>query len=140
MRPLLVIAIKLMLFSTSLAQNAKVTVNIRGLISSNGKVFVALFANKQGFPDNTANQAFYTNTITPIEKQASFSCTLQPGTYALSVFHDANSNQQLDKNWVGYPKEKFGFSNNPRVTISAPNFEECSFKVEKDMVVTIDLN
>lgn len=129
-----------MLVSTSFAQNAKVTVNIRGLISSNGKVFVALFDNKNGFPDNAAKHAYSTNIIAPVDKQASFTISLPSGTYAISVFHDANNNQELDKNWVGYPKEKFGFSNNPKVTISAPNFEECSFKVDKDMVINIDLD
>lgn len=34
-----------------------------------------------------------------------------PGEYALMVYHDENSNERIDKNFVGIPKEPLGFSN-----------------------------
>jgi uncharacterized protein (DUF2141 family) len=37
---------------------------------------------------------------------------LPAGTYGISVMHDANSNEKLDSNMIGIPKEGFGFSNN----------------------------
>ena len=37
---------------------------------------------------------------------------LPAGVYAVSVFHDENMNQKLDKNFVGVPKEEYGASNN----------------------------
>jgi len=36
---------------------------------------------------------------------------IPPGTYALVVIHDENMNGKLDTNWVGIPKEGYGFSN-----------------------------
>jgi uncharacterized protein (DUF2141 family) len=57
---------------------------------------------------------------------------LPPGRYALAVYHDMNDNWKLDKNFVGYPKEPFGFSNNYRPVFSGPNFEDCAFEIKEN--------
>jgi uncharacterized protein (DUF2141 family) len=48
------------------------------------------------------------------------------GTYAISMLDDENKNLDMDS-FLGIPKEGFGFSNNPKVGFSAPDFEECTF-------------
>jgi len=55
--------------------------------------------------------------------------TLPPGVYAVSVFHDENMNQKLDKNFVGVPKEGYGDSNNPKKKMGPPSFEETKFQL-----------
>lgn len=57
---------------------------------------------------------------------------LPPGRYALALYHDMNDNWKLDKNFVGYPKEPYGFSNNYRPVFSGPNFEDCAFEVKEN--------
>lgn len=47
----------------------------------------------------------------------------QPGSYALSIFHDENQNGRLDT-FVGIPREGFGFSRNPVIRFGAPRFEQ----------------
>jgi uncharacterized protein (DUF2141 family) len=37
-----------------------------------------------------------------------------PNTYAVSVFHDENSNGKLDTNFMGIPREGVGASNGAR--------------------------
>jgi uncharacterized protein (DUF2141 family) len=54
---------------------------------------------------------------------------LPAGVYAVSVFHDENMNQKLDKNFVGIPKEGYGASNNPRKKMGPPTFEETKIQV-----------
>ncbi|MFN8344857.1 MAG: DUF2141 domain-containing protein [Spirosomataceae bacterium] len=56
---------------------------------------------------------------------------LPPGRYALALYHDMNDNWKLDKNFVGYPKEPFGFSNNYRPIFSGPGFEDCAFEINE---------
>lgn len=56
---------------------------------------------------------------------------LPPGRYALALYHDMNDNWKLDKNFVGYPKEPYGFSNNYRPVFSGPDFEDCVFEVKE---------
>lgn len=52
-----------------------------------------------------------------------------PGTYAVKVFHDVNDNGVLDTNWMGIPKEPYGFSNDAMGTFGPPSFQQASFKV-----------
>lgn len=50
------------------------------------------------------------------------------GPFAIRVFHDANGNGALDKNFMGIPKEKYGFSNNPRIIAGPPKYAELLFE------------
>ena len=51
------------------------------------------------------------------------------GTYALKVFHDENDNGKLDTNFVGMPKEAFGFSNDAMGRFGPPDFDAASFEL-----------
>ncbi len=51
------------------------------------------------------------------------------GTYAVKVFHDVDENGTLDTNWMGIPKEPYGFSNDAMGTFGPPSFQQASFKV-----------
>ena len=62
-----------------------------------------------------------------------------PGTYAISVFHDANENGKLDSNFAGIPKEGFGFSNNAMGMFGPPSFEEAKFAFEGEKKIEIML-
>lgn len=53
--------------------------------------------------------------------------SLPEGNYALSIFHDLDSDNSIDKNFFGYPKEPFGFSQNVKPIFRAPRFEEAQF-------------
>jgi|TARA_Y100000310_G_scaffold35292_1_gene33366 uncharacterized protein (DUF2141 family) len=48
------------------------------------------------------------------------------GSYAVSVFHDVNSNGELDSGFFGIPKEPYGFSNNIK-KLTPPSFQEATF-------------
>ncbi|MBW2399025.1 MAG: DUF2141 domain-containing protein [Deltaproteobacteria bacterium] len=57
------------------------------------------------------------------------------GDYALKVFHDENDNQKLDTNFVGMPKEKFGFSNDVMGRFGPPSFEQARFRFEEPATI-----
>ena len=57
----------------------------------------------------------------------------KPGTYALVVIHDENKNGKFD-----VFSEGFGFSNNPKIRFSAPDYEQAAFEI-KPGVTTIDI-
>ncbi|KAA9339908.1 DUF2141 domain-containing protein [Hymenobacter busanensis] len=65
---------------------------------------------------------------------------LEPGEWAVAITQDVNNNDKLDKNMVGIPTEPYGFSNNFRPRLAAPDFDDCKFTVEgPGKVVTINL-
>ncbi|MBC7572548.1 MAG: DUF2141 domain-containing protein [Spirosoma sp.] len=71
--------------------------------------------------------------------QAAFS--VDPGEYAVAVYHDENGNGKMDKRVFGIPKEPYGFSNDFRPTLSAPKFSDCRFKVGNEgKTIRVKLN
>ena len=56
--------------------------------------------------------------------------SLASGTYSIRFFHDENSNDNLDTNWLGLPAEGYGFSNNASAIFGAPSFEDRLFELK----------
>lgn len=56
---------------------------------------------------------------------------LKPGTYAVKVFHDINSDGELNTSWVGWPQEPFGFSNDAPVNMGPPSFKLAAITVKE---------
>ena len=110
---------------------ATLTVHVIGARNTKGKIRAALFRGAEGFP-NDASQAIQKQAADinpqPSSAQIVFS-DLPAGVYAVSVFHDENMNQKLDKNFVGVPKEGYGASNNPKKRMGPPSFEETKFRL-----------
>ena len=121
---------------------ATLTVRVTGARNAKGKIRAALFRGTEGFPDD-ATHAFRTEPadIDPQTSSAQIVFTdLPAGVYAVSVFHDENMNEKLDKNFVGMPKEGYGASNNPKKKMGPPSFEETKFQFSgKDHSLEIKL-
>ena len=66
---------------------------------------------------------------------------IPPGTYALAVIHDENMNGKIDADWLGIPKEGYGFSNDVKALLGTPSFSAASFKYDGETLdLTISLN
>jgi uncharacterized protein (DUF2141 family) len=51
----------------------------------------------------------------------------RPGAYLLAVYHDEDGDRKLDRNFIGLPKEGFGFSNNAPAAVGLPSFDAARF-------------
>lgn len=115
-------------------------VSISGASSDAGSIRILVFSKPSGFPDQV-KQAVRSISLPPKSGKASFKLTdLPAGTYAIGIIHDQDNNGKLSTNAVGYPTEKFGFSNNPKVYFGPPAFEKAAFVLGKTAVsLEIDL-
>lgn len=52
---------------------------------------------------------------------------LEPGRYAAALYHDENGNDKFDQGIFGIPLEGYAFSNNAKVFLMAPSFEDAAF-------------
>lgn len=117
---------------------AEVTVLVANLRSAQGTVMLALFEGEARFlqPDGAVDDQ-------RVEADRSLvSMTFRnvaPGRYAISVVHDENGNGKLDRNLVGIPTERFGFSNDAFGNAAPPAFAKAAFDVTVDTVLTINL-
>ena len=106
-------------------------VSISGASNEAGSIRILVFSKPSGFPDQV-KQAVRSISLAPKNGKASFKLIdLAAGTYAIGVIHDEDNNGKLSTNAVGYPIEKFGFSNNPKVYFGPPSFEKAAFALGK---------
>jgi uncharacterized protein (DUF2141 family) len=107
-------------------------VKVLNIRNSTGTVDCALFDSPNGFPIEALNLAMNAVVIR-VRNTKVVRCNFEdipPGTYALAVIHDENMNGKLDTNWLGIPKEGYGFSNGVKAFLGAPSFSAASFKYD----------
>ncbi len=64
---------------------------------------------------------------------------LKPGSYAVALYADKNSDSKLNTNAFGIPSEGFGISNNPKAKTRAPKFTEASFDLNQNKTINITM-
>ncbi|MFZ0887958.1 MAG: DUF2141 domain-containing protein [Candidatus Binataceae bacterium] len=65
----------------------------------------------------------------------------KPGTYALAVIHDENSNGKLDTDLFGIPTEGYAFSKDASAWFGTPSFPAASFSYNgQSLDMTISLH
>ena len=115
------------LTQTQPSSNDAIQVGIVGLRNDKGQVLCALFSSARDFPkkpDKAVARA------TSVISQGHASCGFRgvaAGRYAVSVFHDENSNGKLDTNFMGIPSEGVGASNGAKGHLGPPKFEAAAF-------------
>ena len=113
-------------------------------ITDGGVLHLAIYNSKEVFESDRGDKpgsqpGIEEGTVEKIGKgtyKGSFE--IPPGTYAIGVYIDENENEKLDTNFLGMPKEQYGFSNNARA-FGIPKFEAASFIIDKYKKVQIDL-
>ena len=73
------------------------------------------------------------------EDSTQLNTEIPDGEYAIALFIDLNGNKKIDKNFLGIPKEQYGFSNNAMGKLSAPTFVQAQFTVAGSTVQNINL-
>lgn len=107
----------------------KLTVEMSGLRNSIGQVHFELSNSDEKQVAGVTKSITDGKCLIVIEN-------LKPGRYAFKFFHDENKNSKLDANWMGIPKEGFGFSNNPSIAFGPPSFDKTIFELKESTVIT----
>lgn len=106
-----------------------IDVNFVKLASDEGQVIVSLFSQDKGFPAEF-EEAFRSEKVTVEGGQAKYTFEDVPwGEYAVTVMHDENGNDEIEKNFLGIPKEKVGMSN---IRGGIPSFKRAVFSLSED--------
>jgi len=140
----LLLFFSLLIFSSFIGENNKeesiLYLEVEGIERVEGNIGVLVFKNEEGFPKKAEKAVLelevkVTSTRMKIELK-----DLPFGDYAFCIIQDINSNKEMDVNFIGIPKEPYGFSNNPNTFFGMPNFKQAlvSF-TEKQRSTTIKL-
>ncbi len=115
-----------------------VRVTVVGAQATKGIVRGAIFDNADEFPDGrkvgTSSAAVGEGGKAKLRFE-----NLKAGAYAISLYHDANENNEFDKSGIGLPEEQYGFSNDAEIGFGPPSFEDAKFNVKSDRSIEITL-
>lgn len=132
-------------FGLSMAQSPKenrYTLHIEAdnFRNSKGVAQFALYNQDGTIPDEKLKK-YFKKEVGEIQdgKSAVTFKNLPKGRYAVTILHDENSNEEIDKTFF-FPKEGFGLTNFDKISLSnRPDFSKASFELTGDTTKKIKL-
>jgi|SRR6185312_1816261 len=127
-------------FKNHEATKGSIKVIVTNIKNTSGQIGFCLFKSSEGFPHPEKA------SIVAFVKIKGTTCTytftnMDAGTYAVSVFHDENSDKTLNTNFLGIPKEGVGISNNAKGHFGPPKFEDAEFNFnQSEQIITISMS
>ena len=126
------------LIAAPLALASELTVNVEGIAKAQGSISLGLFDEKSYNSEGAVNGANLTvegNSVT-----VTFD-GVEPGEYAVKLFHDVNGDGEMNTNPFGMPTEPFAFSNDAKGRFGPAKWDDAKFSVTADGAVhTITMN
>lgn len=120
----------------AMTANASLTVRAVNLRNTKGKVYFYIYntqeswkaSEKDGKSLRTLSAAVKAGSTAKNNEATVIFEDLPVGTYAVQIHHDENDNGKMDST-LGIPKEGYGMSNNPKIGMSIPKWDDCKFDV-----------
>jgi uncharacterized protein (DUF2141 family) len=111
-----------------LSAQFSLTVEIVELESNKGVVIVDLL--------DTTEESVRDTTVKISDNKCIFVFKdVKNGQYAMRYFHDENSDEEMETNFLGIPKDGFGFSNDAMGKFGPKDFSEWLFEVSVDTTI-----
>lgn len=132
-------------YGSSIAQapqenHYSIVVEAENFRNSKGVAQFALYNRDGTIPDEKLEKYFKKEAgkIQEGKSQVTFE-NIPRGRYAVTVLHDENSNEKIDKTFI-FPKEGFGLTNFEKISLSnRPDFSKASFELTEDVIKKIKL-
>jgi uncharacterized protein (DUF2141 family) len=113
------------------ARAATVDVHVSNVAGGKGSLKVAV-CDRERF----LKQCAYTASMPAREGENVIAVPGVPkGTWAVLVYQDENGNGELDRNFIGIPKENYGFSRDAASRFGPPGFDEAAIQVGDEATV-----
>jgi uncharacterized protein (DUF2141 family) len=113
------------------AAAGSLTIDISGFRPDRGQIYVGVYDRSETFPIAGRQLVGRILAAEGHEVRVRFE-NLPPGRYAAVAFQDENGNGKLDKNFLGIPKEPYGFSNGARGSGGPPSFSAAAVELAPD--------
>ena len=119
------------------APTGELHVTVGDVEGTDGHLVFAIWTAEEGFPREVGNAA-QTRKVKPSGATAEVTFPDLPyGTYAVSVWHDADDSGDINANFLGMPRERVGASN--QSGFGRPSFSRSRFELaegRKDVAIT----
>jgi len=117
----------------------KITVVIKDIKTPKGQILMGIYKDDISFDKEIPYkkvQAFKTKIS---NGRLEVEVKLEPGKYGISLMDDENFNGKMDYNFIGIPKEGFGFSNYYHTGLSKPKLNLFEFDVSEKIIPKVEV-
>ena len=113
-------------------------ITVTNVKSQKGIVEIGLFNDQKSFL--IKGKEYKTSSKVVTDDSVVFILTdLPKADYAVSIYHDVNSDKECNMNFLGIPKEPYGFSQNFKPKFSKPTFDDCKIELKQNQSIVIKL-
>ena len=118
----------------SYAQAQETQIKVTDIRSAKGEIILNVFKDNASYDKQQPYKQLVFDKKALANGTLAIHCALEPGTYGITLIDDENGDGKLNKNFVGMPKEGFGFSNFFMTKMKKPSFDD--FKVDLKTAAT----
>ena len=113
-----------LLFTAAEVSSQNIEVTVTGIRSEKGQIAIGVIADDESFRKDKAvlEIQFPKKDLNNGSMTVSFS--LEPGTWGLALLDDEDNNRLMEYNFLGIPKEGFGFSGYYHTGLSRPKIDD----------------
>lgn len=134
----IVISFALILASIFSNGNPELIINVTNIKATKGEIRVIIYNTSDNFLEEGADVKIYAKSVDEMLETIVID-DLPKGDYSIFLYHDENSDDECNLNFFGIPQEGYGFSNNFRPKLSAPDFDDCKFSLKERTVLDVEL-
>jgi uncharacterized protein (DUF2141 family) len=122
------LAFVFMFGTTFLFGQGTVVLTVTGIdLQKGGEISAGIFT-KENFPTVGKAMKQAVAKVVAVKMELTLA-NIPPGEYGIAVFQDADRNKKLKSNFVGFPQEPIGFSNDARIKLGPPSFDDARITV-----------
>ena len=145
MKPLFITVFIFLFIQVNRAQSdgdintGKLIIKVIGLESDEGEVRLALCNSRKEFEES--GEYYLKLKLNIVEGKSEHIIGELPfGEYAIKLYHDENSDGELNSNFLGFPTEDYAYSNNASGTFGPPDYADAKFLFDKpEMTIIISV-
>lgn len=122
--------------ATAAQSSCDLSVTVTNVKEAKGFIIAALY-NEAGWGGTPPTKVA---RVAAAEAKTELCFAVEPGRYAIRLFHDRDGDGKLASSMVGLPQEPYGFSNDAPIQFGPPAFQAAAFeKAPQPLALTIAL-
>ena len=134
----IILMLLVVLCQQAFGQTGKVILEVDNVQTSKGGELSAAIFNGNNFLKTGKELATNVKEVTTPKMVLIFD-NLPAGEYAFVAYQDIDRSKTMKTNFIGYPKEPWGISNNPRILFGPPSFGESKVRVSANQTTTVSI-
>lgn len=104
----------------------KVTVIVENVKVDEGPVYLQFFEGETAYNEGRGTLQ---SVLEPKSDSVELAVDVKPGEYSIAVYQDKNEDGELNRNFMGIPREPWGMSNNAPARFGPPKWSDMRFEV-----------